>query len=149
VSASGKTACAALRAGFKPGEGKLATRVWFLAAVLLLVIARAPADAKTGGATVRLAVGGSTMVTLASNPSTGYGWRINTARSVNLGAVAIEDIGYQSGSGQMPGAAGVHRWRVRAKALGDVRIVFDYARPWEHVAPADRYTLRVKIGRGR
>lgn len=136
-------------AGFKPREEQMATRVWLLAAVLLALIAGAPADAKTGGATVRLAVGGSTMVTLASNPSTGYGWRINTARSVNLGAVAIEDIGYQSGPGQMPGAPGVHRWRVTAKAPGDVRIVFDYARSWEHVAPANRYTLRVKIGRAR
>lgn len=127
----------------------MATKVWLLAAVLMALIAGAPAHAKSGGATVRLTVGESTMVTLASNPSTGYGWRINTARSANLGAVAVEEIGYQSGPGQMPGAPGVHRWRVTAKAPGGVKIVFDYARPWEHVAPANRYTLRVKISGAR
>lgn len=127
----------------------MAARLSLLAAVLMASIAGAPADAKTGGATVRLTVGASTTVTLASNPSTGYGWRINTARSANLGAVAIEEIGYRSGPGQLPGAPGLHRWRVIAKAPGDVRIVFDYARPWEHVAPANRYTLRVKIGGAR
>ena len=124
-------------------------RLSFLAAVLLALIASVPAGAQESGAAIRLTVGAAKTITLQENPSTGFKWRINTAQSSNLAAVQIDDMGYAPGPGDAPGSPGVHRWRIGAKAPGLAQLVFEYARPWEQVAPARRHTVRVKIARSR
>lgn len=129
-------------------RGEIVTiRLFVLSAFLLTLSASVPADAQESSEAIRLVVGAAKTITLEENPSTGFKWQINTAQSSNLAVVRVNDLGYRRGSSQLVGAPGVHRWRIKAKAAGTARIVFDYARPWEHVAPAKRNTVRVEITR--
>ncbi len=127
----------------------MAFRLFILSACLLMLIGGVQADAQEDSETIRLTVGATRVITLAENPSTGFKWQINTAQSVNPAAVRVNDLGYQRGPGQLVGAPGVHRWRIKGKAPGNAQIVFDYSRPWEHAAPARRHTVRVEITRSR
>ncbi len=104
--------------------------------------------ASSSSETVRLSVGQSKTIALSENPSTGYRWQIKKGQSANLAIVQVSDAGYQAGAGHRLGAPGTHRWRIKAQAAGNARIVFDYSRPWEHGAPARRHTVRVEIGAG-
>jgi inhibitor of cysteine peptidase len=124
-------------------------RLFVLSAFLLALSASVRADAQESSEAIRLVVGATKTITLDENPSTGFRWQINTAQSANLAAVSVKDLGYRRGSSQLIGAPGVHRWRIKGKAAGTARIVFDYARPWEHVAPAKRNIVRVEITRSR
>jgi inhibitor of cysteine peptidase len=99
--------------------------------------------------TVRLLPGAVTTVALSENPSTGYRWQINQEQSSNLAVVQVNDAGYERSSSPRIGAPGMHRWLVKALANGIAQIVFDYARPWEHGAPARRHTVRIEIGPSR
>lgn len=122
-------------------------RLFVLSAFLLTLIASVPADAQESSDAIRLVVGAAKTITLEENPSTGFRWQINTAQSANFAAVSVKDLGYRRGSSQLIGAPGVHRWRIKGKAAGNAQVVFDYARSWEHVAPAKRHTVRVEITR--
>jgi predicted secreted protein len=118
---------------------------WSGVALAAFIWAGAATASSHSSETARLAVGASTTIVLSENPSTGYRWQINKGQSANLRIVQIRDAGYQPGSSHRMGAPGTHRWRIKALAAGSARIVFDYARPWEHGAPARRHTVRVEI----
>jgi predicted secreted protein len=117
-----------------------AAAAFVLSVLLCIGVANAAPDES-----VSSAIGAVKTVTLSENTTTGYRWQINKGQSANLAIVQIGDAGHQqSGSGRI-GAAGTHRWRIKALAVGRARIVFDYVRPWEHTAPARRHTLVVEI----
>jgi len=138
------------RLGSMQARGEIVTfRLFVLSACLLTLIASVPADAQESSEAIRLVVGATKTISLEENPSTGFRWQINTAQSANFGAVRLNDLGYRRGSRQLIGAPGVHRWRIKGRAAGNAQIVFDYARSWEHVAPAKRHTVRVEITRRR
>ena len=99
--------------------------------------------------TIRLSPGAVATVALSENPSTGYKWQINQEQSSNLAIVQVDDAGYQRSSSQLLGAPGMHRWRVKALATGTAQIIFAYARPWEHGAPARTHTVRIEVGPSR
>ena len=96
--------------------------------------------------TLRLAVGGTRVITLKGNPSTGYGWQVNNAASKDLSRVDIADAGFVRDS-KLIGAPGQHRFSITARRPGTAVAVFDYARPWEKVAPARQHTVTIRIGR--
>lgn len=77
------------------------------------------------------------MVTLPSNPTTGYSWAVLARPSGLLrevGKSRFEPSLHRSG---MTGVGGVQRWKFRALATGKATLKFSYTRPWEHgVAPA-------------
>lgn len=91
-----------------------------------------------------LTVGTAKVVTLSENPTTGFEWHVDTAESVNLAAVQVTDLRHEQQSNQI-GAPGTHSWRIEGIAAGKAQLVFDYARPWEHGAPADRHIVHIDI----
>ena len=99
--------------------------------------------------TVSLSRGASTTILLRENPSTGFGWRLDTAQSTNLAIVHVIDRGYQAGQSGLIGAPGSHRWEIKARARGTAGVVFTYARPWEHKPPAETHLVQVHVTRGR
>jgi inhibitor of cysteine peptidase len=104
--------------------------------------------AQTSHQTVSLAAGGSTIIQLAENPSTGYSWRLSEAESSNLAAVVISAAGFRSGGGDgapRVGAPGVAEFRIEGRNSGAARAVFVYARPWEHGLPAGRHIVTVNV----
>src|ERR1700723_3128063 len=125
----------------------------FISSVLALVqIGLAAADAHAASRSIQtlsLSVGASRTIVLSENPSTGYAWQLDPAGSSNLAIVRVNDAGYQAGQSGLLGAPGAHRWQIEALAPGTARIVFAYARAWEHVAPAKSHIIQVNVTQGR
>jgi inhibitor of cysteine peptidase len=129
--------------------GVAALAVWLC---LLAQIGVAPSGAQAASPsnqTVSLSVGASKTIVLGENPSTGYGWQLNTAQSSNLAIVRVIDAGYQAGQSGLIGAPGSHRWQIEARAAGTARIVFAYSRPWEHGPPAKTHVVEVNVAPGQ
>jgi inhibitor of cysteine peptidase len=123
--------------------------VKLLIAVACIAPFAAPAHGDESRSTIRLAAGARTVIELPENPSTGYGWRLNAEGSRNLALVSISDAGFAAGtaSGRLVGAPGLRRFEIEARKEGTATAVFDYARPWEHVAPVRRYVVTIAISR--
>jgi inhibitor of cysteine peptidase len=111
-----------------------------------LTPARAQAQSQTTQ-TVSLRPGVSTTIALRENPSTGFGWRLDTARSTDLSIIRVIDRGYHAGQIGLIGAPGAHRWEIRARAPGVASITFIYERPWEHKPPAETHFVQVNVSR--
>ena len=101
----------------------------------------------TSSGPVSLQVGQTLVVTLASNPSTGYSWAISTVPDA---AVITQDgeITYAASNPDvvMPGSGGTETARFTAVAAGTTTVVLDYRRPWEtDVPPVETVTLVVTV----
>ncbi|MFI6167995.1 protease inhibitor I42 family protein [Nocardia sp. NPDC051052] len=108
----------------------------------------APVTAGEGdnGQERQVAVGQSLVVTLPSNPSTGYLWQI-TGLDANL-LQAQGDPGFKPDPDVpvAPGSGGGAVWTFVGKAAGITKLSMDYLRPWEQgVEPAQTYSLTVKV----
>lgn len=123
-------------------------RFGFLISLAALVTAAClPAAAQPGSPSeenLSLTVGAAKVITLAENPTTGFQWHIDTAQCVNLAAIQVTDLGHEQQS-NLIGAPGTHSWRIQGVADGKAQLVFDYARPWEHGAPADHHIVHIDI----
>jgi inhibitor of cysteine peptidase len=93
-------------------------------------------------AVILLPPGKATVVTLASNPSTGYEWKL---LSTNRRVVRLVSHRYVAPKVERPGAGGKEIWRFAARARGTVTLVFGYLRPWlpKQVVRRVRVTIRV------
>ena len=92
-------------------------------------------------------VGQTLVITLASNPSTGFSWTISGAPD---SAVLTQDgdISYTATNPDvvMPGSGGSETVRFTATAAGTTTIVLDYRRPWEtDVPPVETVTIDVTV----
>ena len=101
----------------------------------------------TASGPAALKVGQTLVVTLASNPSTGYSWAISTAPD---SAVLTQDgdLAYTPSNPDvvMPGSGGTESVRFTAAAVGTTTIVLDYRRPWEtDVPPVETVTIDVTV----
>jgi inhibitor of cysteine peptidase len=100
-------------------------------------------DAENGRA-ITLSRGDELVVSLTSNPSTGYTWRIardDPARLKPLGAPS-----YERPSESILGGAGRQVFRFRAESSGTAALTLDYSRPWEkNVQAAKTYQLRLNV----
>jgi inhibitor of cysteine peptidase len=117
-----------------------------LIAIAALATSLAPLRAEETEA-IHLAVGGSTVITLTENPSTGYRWQLADLASRNLSLVSISDAGFTRSVSGLIGAAGLRLFKIAARRAGTAVAVFDYVRPWEHVAPARRHVVTIDIAR--
>jgi len=84
-------------------------------------------------------------ITLESNRSTGYQWRM--ARPLDQKVVKLVGSGYQSPEVKLPGAGGKEIWTFEAVAAGRTEIAMQYIRPWEKGVPPARtakFTVVVK-----
>jgi len=126
-----------------------------LAALLLMtaMLVPTPAIAAAESVTVTEAQNGKTstiekgaplVITLESNPSTGYGWQV----AKNDGAI-LKQFGaptFRPAAHEMPGAPGHQSFRFVAISTGSDTIVLEYRRPWEKgVAPAKTFSIIVAV----
>jgi predicted secreted protein len=75
-------------------------------------------------------------ITVESNRSTGYQWRL--ARPLDQKVVKLIGSGYRSPEVKLPGAGGKEIWTFEAVAPGRTEIAMQYVRPWEKGVPPAR-----------
>jgi inhibitor of cysteine peptidase len=97
--------------------------------------------ASDNGSKVELATGQILVITLESNPTTGYSWQV-----VDSGGAMLQQVGeaeFQPQSDLM-GASGVEVLRFEAITTGQAKIELAYQRPWEKdVAPLETFSIQV------
>lgn len=139
-----------------PARGLLArARLMAAAIVAALATTTGPGSTQAAGetppvhattATLRLALGTETTVVLEENISTGYVWRYVDQQSDPGTRIEVVDLGHQRRAGSSPnvGAAGLHRWQLRAAGPGRCELRFVYERPWER-QPVRTHKLVVDV----
>ncbi|MGY4525967.1 protease inhibitor I42 family protein [Pseudomonas sp. UBA4617] len=93
----------------------------------------------------RLQVGQTLTLTLPSNPSTGYRWRVE-----NPAANVLRSLGPEVYSApeeeDVVGSAGVSTWRYQANSAGEARLVLVYQQPWApEVSPVQTFDCAIKV----
>ncbi len=81
------------------------------------------------------------VVNLESNPSTGYGWEVQGFNQAVLRQVGREWVP----SSRLLGAPGMTVLRFVGVGKGEVTLQMSYRRPWEKVAPARTFSIRVQV----
>jgi inhibitor of cysteine peptidase len=95
------------------------------------------------GTTVELAVGGTLVVDLEENVTTGLSWSVETTPAM-LKATGDEQLA--PGDTGVVGAAGRHVFTWEATTAGTGELTLVYARPWEMgVAPVKRFAVTVVV----
>jgi len=89
-------------------------------------------DASYNGGKVEVAAGGNIIVTLESNPSTGFSW----ALSENTNEEVLQEAGNEfridnPTDPPLMGAGGHEIWTFNALKKGTSTISMEYSRPWE------------------
>jgi len=103
------------------------------------------ADASYSGRQVEVAVGGSVIVTLESNASTGFQWVL-----VNIGdETALKNVAntYEAPEDTgMVGAPGKEIWTFEALKKGTSTIAMEYSQPWPNgTKAAETFDLTVVV----
>ncbi len=86
------------------------------------------------GRAVSLSEGQDLVVTLTSNPSTGYGWSYQSSTSGVLSPVGETE--YLPDEPVRIGSGGRERLRFTALRAGRTTLVFQYRQPWDTSSPA-------------
>ncbi len=93
---------------------------------------------------VLLANGDTLVVSLASTPGTGFGWKV-----AELDGKLLREIGTPEvipGPHPMPGASATQVFHFQAVGSGSTGLELDYVRPWEKgAAPARTFKLGVTV----
>lgn len=117
---------------------KIALLMTLLLAVLIPVMKASEISLteKNGGKKVILQTGDRVIVSLPSNPSTGYSWSYLLSKRSLLGVMDKVAYHQDEASKSLVGSGGTETWKFKALALGSLKMTFSYARPWEKdVAP--------------
>lgn len=95
------------------------------------------------GTTVKLAAGSEFDIRLKGNPTTGYGWRVE---SIGGGAVAQkgdqEYIPSEKARGRV-GVGGTEIFHFEVKAPGETKVKLGYKRPWEKKDPIQTFSVTI------
>jgi inhibitor of cysteine peptidase len=98
---------------------------------------------KDNGRQIELQPGQTLVVTLESNPTTGYCWEV---------AEGVESVLQQTGEAEFQpqsdllGAPGVEILRFEATATGQATLTLVYHRPWEKgIDPLETFSVQVKV----
>jgi inhibitor of cysteine peptidase len=95
------------------------------------------------GSRVTLEVGQTLVLSLASNPTTGYQWEIT---ELNQAILQETDHEYQADQPALAGSGGKEIWRFQAQASGTTTLSLGYRRPWEeNVEPIETFSLEVVV----
>jgi inhibitor of cysteine peptidase len=94
------------------------------------------------GTTVELAVGGTLVVDLEENATTGFSWSVETTPAM---LTVTRDEQVAPADKGVVGAAGRHvfTWKATAPGTGELRLW--YARPWESVQPEKVFSVTVIV----
>lgn len=91
--------------------------------------------------TIEVAVGEEFVISLDSNPTTGYSWEMTSQLPAWLELIGSEYIPTPT-EPQKVGSGGIEEWTFRANAAGTATVTFEYRRPWEKdQPPAQRKTF--------
>jgi predicted secreted protein len=101
-------------------------------------VAVTEADAEKG---VTLRVEQELVVTLGSNPSTGYSWVLLMDPE---GLLTLDSSAYEPVGPQLPGAGGQQRFRFTARRSGRTTLIFTSRRPPEPPVRTIRYLVLVE-----
>jgi inhibitor of cysteine peptidase len=101
---------------------------------------------KRNGATVRMTAGQLLVLTLPSNPSTGYSWDITGMNADLLKQYGPAETAQRS-SQPMPGEPGTITYRFRAIGAGSDTLQLSYRRSFEppSIPAIQEYRIRVRI----
>lgn len=103
--------------------------------------------AEDNGRQVRLAPGQVLVVSLASNPTTGYSWEVIEADAAVLqqqGEAEFQQS--ETGDQQMVGVGGTETLRFAAAEPGQTTLTLVYHRPWEKdVEPLETFSVEVVV----
>ncbi|MDP8263357.1 MAG: protease inhibitor I42 family protein [Candidatus Ancaeobacter aquaticus] len=98
---------------------------------------------KDTGKTITLSVGQDFTVTLPGNPTTGYTWKLNAAKT--NGVSQVKKLNYIGDSdSKLVGSGGSFTFTFKVTAKGKNRITLEYLRPWEKGVPAAK-TFEINI----
>jgi len=84
---------------------------------------------------LRMSNGQNLILTLPSNPTTGYRWAIQDSAGGVLKALSPEVYSNPEDAG-IVGSAGISTWRFQAFAPGTGRLRLTYSQPWAPEVPA-------------
>lgn len=93
----------------------------------------------------RLQVGQALTLTLPSNPSTGYRWKVKEPAAAVLRSLSPE-VYSAPGDEDVVGSAGVSTWRYQASSTGDAQLMLVYQQPWaEDVDPVQTFDCKIIV----
>lgn len=94
---------------------------------------------------INLSVGQQLIVTLPSNPTTGFRWVLRDNAASVLRSLGPEVYSNPEDTG-LVGSAGQSTWRFQVAQPGAGRLLLTYQRPWEvGVAPAQTFDCAVEV----
>jgi len=100
-----------------------------------------PCKPKDPSETIEVTVGEEFVISLDSNPSTGYSWEVTSSLPAWLELIGSEYIPTPTDP-PVIGGGGTEEWTFRANAAGTATVTFEYRRPWEKdQPPAQRKTF--------
>jgi inhibitor of cysteine peptidase len=103
------------------------------------------ADASYSGKTVEISAGDSLIVTLDSNPTTGFAWSLKGISDESV----LKEAGHEfkaapASDPPLLGAGGKEIWTFKALNKGSSTISMEYIRSWEqNVEPQETFALTV------
>jgi inhibitor of cysteine peptidase len=94
---------------------------------------------------LQLYSGQQVVLTLPSNPTTGYRWMLRDNAKNVLHSLGPEVYSNPEDAG-LVGSAGQSTWRFQANQAGEGHLLLTYQRPWEpEVAPAQTFDCRLLV----
>jgi len=104
--------------------------------------------ARPAGETIEVTVGQNFVISLESNPSTGYSWELATPLPAWLALIGSEYIPTPIDP-PMVGSGGIEEWTFRANAGGMATLTFEYRRPWEKDQPPAKRKTFIVVARAQ
>lgn len=94
---------------------------------------------------LKLHVGQTVVLTLPSNPTTGYRWRVQNPAAQVLRSLGPEVYSNPEEAG-LVGSAGQSTWRFQAQATGEGHLLLVYQQPWApEVRPVQTFECILKV----
>lgn len=88
--------------------------------------------------------GDTFLISLESNPSTGYAWALSDSYNANI--VKFNGSNYTDNAGAAVGTPGTEDWSFTGLKQGSTTLEFNYARSWETgVAPSQTQAYRINV----
>lgn len=102
-------------------------------------------EKQLGKCPMELSTGQTLVISLPSNPTTGFRWLVADAAPGVLRSLGPEVYTTPEDAG-LVGSAGQSTWRYQAQLTGNGRLLMHYQRPWEiDVAPAKTIDCQIRV----
>jgi len=104
-------------------------KTWIAVLFLLLSLVMVSGCKDLDGALRKVKVGEDIILTLESNPTTGYQWQL--AQPIDDKIISFKSLRYQMPNTKRIGAGGFEIWTFKALSRGETKIALKYVRAWE------------------